>query len=361
MNRFPFLFLILVIISLMTSACLAEEIYAISENSFETEELTLIIPTSDFEAVTDFTFRSSPALRGRVEILSTDENEIEIVYRKVLFANSLEDAKSFAEVIGISYTQSGNIITISADAPRDAPWRRTANLSGQVECEIYLPEKFSLNLDLIGYYVNVKGPFPEAEISGEYCDEIRVSKIELGLKIDANNSTLILRDINGPILIEGEGASITARNIDSGLGIASFENNQGSISVIGYSGDELRCIGDDGKISLEKLVLIDGSRVYVSNTGINSDVYIDVEQLQDSHLEVYNKEADITLLLPKQLEAEFEITADPDKGEIEFSGIPLVTQQVDWGKLLAHTKNSNSRIVIDARGTGKINIRRKDF
>jgi len=340
---------------------MSEEIYTISDNSYETEEISLKIPPEEFAGVTDFAFRSSPALRGRIEILSTEDDSIEIIYHKILFAESLEQARSFAGLIRMDYEISSNSFIVAAEAQRDAPWRKTANLSGQIECEIYLPQKFSLGMSLVGYYINIKGPFPEAEITGEYCDEIRVSRINLGLKVNANNSTIILRDINGPTLIEGEGAGITARNVNSGLGIASFENKRGSISVVGFSGDELRCIGEEGKITLEKLSLENGSRVYVTNSGINSDIYVDMEDLSDSRLEIFNREADITMLLPIRAEAEFEVSCDPDNGEIEFNGIPLITEDVDWGKLKARTTQSNSRIFIDTRGAGKVDVRRKDF
>ena len=338
-----------------------EEIYTISDNSYETEEINLKIAAEEFTGATDFVFRSSPALRGRIEILSTEDDSIEIYYHKIMSAESVDQARSFAELIDVKYEISSNTFIVSAEAERDAPWRKTADLSGKIECEIYLPAEFSLNMSLVGYYINIKGPFPEAEITGEYCDEIRVSRIDLGLKVNADNSTVILRDINGPTLIQGERTGITARNVNSGLGIASFENKRGSISLVGFSGDELRCIAEEGKITLEKLTLANGSRVYVSNSGINSDIYVDLEELNDSRLEIFNKEADITMLLPIQAEAEFEVTADPDFGEIEFNGIPLITEDVGWGKLKARTQDSNSRIFMDTRGAGKIDVRRKDF
>ena len=338
-----------------------EEIYTISENSYETEEFNLKIAPDEFAGATDFVFRSSPALRGRIEILSTEDDSVEIYFHKVLFAESEEQARSFAELIDVKYEFSSNTFIVSAEAERNAPWRKTADLAGKVECEIYLPKEFSISMSLVGYYINIKGPFPEAEISGEYCDEIRVSRIDLGLKVDANNSTVILRDINGPTLIEGERAGITARNVDSGLGIASFENKQGSIALVGFTGDELHCVGEEGKITLEKLTLANGARVYVSNSGINSDIYVDVEEINDSRLEIFNKEADITMLLPIQVEAEFEVSTDPDNGEIDFNGISLITEDVGWGQLKARTSNSNSRILLDARGAGKIDVRRKDF
>ncbi len=342
----------------------AEGIQAISDNSYETEEMKDVIPAEEYLQSTELVFKSSTALRGRVEIFSTDAENIEIIYHKVLYAESREQAESFAAQISVSHELKENSLIISADAPRDAPWRRTANLSGQIECEIYLPQKFSINLDsVVGYYLSIRGPFPEAYVGGDYYEEIRVTRIELGLTIKATNSPIIIRDIKGPMLIEGKGGGITARNIDSGtgIGIATFQNERGAISIDGFTGDELRCISQDGKITLEKISLLNGARAYVSNSGINSDIYIEIEDIKDSRLEVINKEADVSLLLPRDIRAEFDITSDPDEGEIEVSGLPLITDKIDWGILIAHTFRYDSNITVDVRGTGKVTIRRKGF
>jgi hypothetical protein len=348
MNSFAakiFLCLALVLIPVSLDA---EGIQAISDNSYETEEMKDVIPAEEYLQSTELVFKSSTALRGRVEIFSTDAENIEIIYHKVLYAESREQAESFAAQISVSH----------------APWRKTANLSGQIECEIYLPQKFSINLDsVVGYYLSIRGPFPEAYVGGDYYEEIRVTRIELGLTIKATNSPIIIRDIKGPMLIEGKGGGITARNIDSGtgIGIATFQNERGAISIDGFTGDELRCISQDGKITLEKISLLNGARAYVSNSGINSDIYIEIEDIKDSRLEVINKEADVSLLLPRDIRAEFDITSDPDEGEIEVSGLPLITDKIDWGILVAHTFRYDSKIIVDVRGTGKVTIRRKGF
>lgn len=338
-----------------------EKIFSISENSFETAEKRMVIAPELFAGTTEFIFESSTALRGRVEIFSSNRKEIEIIYHKVLFAETRQQADSFAQIISLNYEVSSNSLVLNASAPRNAPWRKSANLSGQIECEIYIPESYTINVDLAGYYLNIRGPFPEAEIVASYCDEIRVSRIELGLKLNSANSSVNLKDINGPALVKSEGGNISARNVNSGLGIASFENSGGAISVIGFTGDELHCEAEEGKINLEKIRLVNNARAYISNSGINSDIYIDVEEIIDSHLEVFNKTADIQFLLPRDISASFEISTDPDVGEIEVSGVPLVTEEVEWGSLLAHTPEHHSTIVADTRGRGKINLRRKDF
>jgi hypothetical protein len=341
-----------------------EGIQGISDNSYETEEMKEVVPAEEYGESTEFVFKSSTALRGRVEIFSTDAENIEIIYHKVLYAISREQAESFASLISLSHELKENSLIVSADAPRDAPWRKTANLSGQIECEIYLPAKFSISIDsVVGYYLSIRGPFPEAFVAGDYYEEVRVTRIELGLTIKASNSPIIIRDIKGPMMIEGKGGAITARNIDSGtgIGIATFQNERGPISIDGFTGDEIRCISQDGKITLEKLSLLNGARAYISNSGINSDIYIEIEEIKDSRLEVINKEADVSLLLPRDICAEFDITSDPDEGEIEVSGIPLITDKVDWGILVAHTFRYDSRITVDVRGTGKVTIRRKGF
>ncbi|MBD3218946.1 MAG: hypothetical protein GF310_11780 [candidate division Zixibacteria bacterium] len=341
-----------------------EDISAISDNSYETDEIRLFLTPDDFAMTEEMVFKSSTALRGRLEISSTDDENIEIIYHKVLYANSREQAEEFAPLISLNHEVKENSLIISADAPRDAPWRRTANLSGQIECEIYLPRQFSISLDsVVGYYLSIRGPFPQAYVAGDYYDEIRISRIDLGLTVRATNSNIILRDIKGPMLIEGEGANISARNLDTGtgIGIATFENERGAISIDGFTGDELRCISNEGKITLEKLSLLNGARAFVSNSGINSDIYVEIEEIEDSRLEVINKAADVQLLLPRDIEAEFDITTDPDDGEIEISGVPLITEEIDWGTLTASTFRHNSRIVVDTRGTGKVTVRRKDF
>lgn len=362
LTGFKLLFMLVVLLSPMIA--LGEGIQAISDNSYETEEMKDIIPADEYGSSSEFVFKSSTALRGRVEIFSTDAEDIEIVYHKVLYAESREQAESFASQISLSHELKENSLIVSADAPRDAPWRKTANLSGQVECEIYLPGQFSISLDsVVGYYLSIRGPFPEAFIAGDYYEEIRVTRIELGLTIKASNSPIIIRDIKGPMMVEGKGGAITARNIDSGtgIGIATFQNERGSISIDGFTGDELRCNSQDGKITLEKISLLNGARAYVTNSGINSDIYVEIEEIKDSRLEVVNKEADVSLLLPRDIRAEFDITSDPDEGEIEVNGIPLITDKVEWGILVAHTFRYDSRIIVDVRGTGKVTIRRKGF
>ncbi|NIP41770.1 MAG: hypothetical protein GWO41_13355 [candidate division Zixibacteria bacterium] len=341
-----------------------ESIRTISDNNYETDEIRLFLGPDEFAPTADLIFQSSTALRGRLEISSTDSDSIEIIYHKVLYANSREQAEEFAPQISLNHEVKENSLIISADAPRDAPWRKTANLSGQIECEIYLPRQFSISIDsIVGYYLSIRGPFPQAYVTGDYYDEVRVSRIDLGLTVRATNSTMILRDIEGPMLVEGEGANITARNLDTGtgIGIATFENERGAISIDGFTGDELRCISREGRITLEKLSLLNGARAFISNSGINSDIYVEVEEIRDSRLEIINKAADVQLLLPRDIQAEFNITTDPDDGEIEMSGVPLVTEQVDWGTLIASTFRHDSRIVVDTRGTGKVTVRRKDF
>ena len=341
-----------------------ESIRTISDNNYETGEIRLYLGPDEFAPTADLIFQSSTALRGRLEISSTDSDSIEIIYHKVLYANSREQAEEFAPQISLNHEVKENSLIISADAPRDAQWRKTANLSGQIECEIYLPRQFSISIDsAVGYYLSIRGPFPQAYVTGDYYDEIRVSRIDLGLTVRATNSTIILRDIKGPMLVEGEGANITARNLDTGtgIGIATFENKRGAISIDGFTGDELRCISLEGRITLEKLSLLNGARAFISNSGINRDIYVEVEEIRDSRLEIINKAADVQLLLPRDIHAEFNITTDPDDGEIEMSGVPLVTEQVDWGTLVASTFRHDSRIVVDTRGTGKVTVRRKDF
>jgi len=361
MRNYCTMAIIVLMLVAVPALLVAEKIYSISDNSFETEEQRILLTEDQFSEAIEFVFRSSPSLRGRLEILSSRKSEIEIIYHKVLFAKSREQADSFAQMISLEYEVSRNSFILSANAPRDAAWSRSANLSGKIDCEIYIPEDLSLSMEVEGYYLNIKGPFPEADLGGDYCEEIRVSKIELGLKIDAGNSAIILRDINGPTLIIGEGANISARNVNSGLGIASFENKRGEISIIGFEGDELRCIAEDGKINLEKISLLDGARAYVKNSGINSDVYIDIESISNSKLEIFNRAADIDILVPRDISAEFEISTDPDEGEIEINGVPLITEKATWGMILAHTYIHDSRILVDTRGAGKVTISKKGF
>jgi len=355
------LILVFLLLVLVHVPIRAEKINSISDNSYETEELQIILSPEQLAGTNEFVFRSSPALRGRLEVISGTSPNFEVYYHKILYAASRAQADSFAALISLDHLITGTSLILQAEAPRDAPWRRTANLSGQVECEIYLPSQYSLSLDLVGYNIVVKGPFPEADLRGNYCDEVRVSRIELGLRMDMKNSTIILRDIRGPARIISEGGNITARDIDVVIGIATFDNKRGAVQIIGFAGDELRCEVTEGKINLERIVLQNGARAYITNSGSNSDIYMDIEFLSNSRIEIFNRTADIQLLLPQEITAEFALTADPYEGKIEIDGIPLITDEVTWGKLSAHTAAYDSRIIADTRGAGRISIRRKDF
>jgi len=339
----------------------AEDLIATSENTFESEEITAILTPDMFAGTSEFVFRSSPALRGNIEFSSIQGENIEIIYHKILYAGSREEAETFSDIISLRTEKSGNSFYLVADAPRNAPWRKSANLSGQIECEVYIPDRFSVSMDVVGYYLNIKGSFPEVDVKGNYCEEIRVSRVELGLKINAKNSLITLRDINGPTLIISEGGNIRARNIKSGLGIASFECHRGAITVESFSGDELHCEAVEGKINLEKITLVGGANAYVSNSGINSDIYMDIEEIEDARLEIINRSADVMLILPRDVASSFNVSTDPDNGEIEVDGLPLITEVVEYGRLQGHTVSYNSRIMVDARGTGKITLRRKEF
>ncbi len=333
----------------------------ISDNRYETSETIKTIPAEEITGLIEFVFESSPALRGRVDVLSSEGDEIEIYYHKVLYAQNREQADSFANMISLRHEIIQNSLYLFADAPRNAPWRRTANLSGQIELEIRLPQEYSVNVHVSGYRINIGGPFPYADLGGEYCEEIRALRINGGLKIEAENSPIIIRDIVGPADIKARGANISARNIVTEVGISTFENRRGAISLIGFEGDELRVQAEKGKINIEKLTLNNGRRAYISNSGINSDIYVEVSEIFKSRLEVVNKSSDVQVLLPRDVSAEFLVTTDPDEGEIEVSGIPLVTEEVDWGTLFAHTYSHDSRIVVDTRGAGKVTIRRKGY
>jgi len=307
----------------------------------------------DVSGVERLVFEASSGFTGTISVKASS-GEPRLVYSEHFKARSLDEAEEFSQFIGIETSRATPDFIISTTAKRGAPWQGT-DQSARLEIEVAIPESLAIDLQAEYFDISLQGPFTMVSVLNEY-GRIKVSNVMEGLKIVTKNSRVTIEDITGAIDVTTSNNMIRAQHIDTRGGTAIFKNEYGVIEISRLMG-VLECVTSYSAIDLRGIRLTSGRSRFITTY---STIDAEIIELQDADLYVTNDFSNVDLVLPDDVEADFDLNVGRG-GRIHVNGIVVIAEEMSRHRLIAHTENPDSRINVDVSGIGTISVIGKKF
>lgn len=340
--------IVTLLLALTAPQLTAERIEKVSGSRYETATATRTLLAREYD---NLSFTSSSYVGGTLIIRAGDTEESIITYKKVLKADSSEQAETFADFLDVKVEELENELAIAAETPSRPPWSGT-NYSGRLEIEIEVPANGELKVYVrtTAHEIQVTGPFASVDISNEFGD-VAVSNVTRKVKISTENSAVKVTNCSGPVTVRTSARPILLSEIDSRLGTVSLRNANGMIVLENVTG-ELDVRTEFAPIRAT------GTRLESGRSKIrteNATVQIEALRLKGD-LTLINSHGKIDLSLPPEIDAQFSLRVE-EEGRIYTTGIPITTELVTRTVLNGATGSGQHQIDVDMRGVGTISLR----
>ncbi|MBU1470484.1 MAG: hypothetical protein KJ723_07350 [candidate division Zixibacteria bacterium] len=342
--------ILILLLSFSGTSAQTVKITNVTGNIYESETITEQL---DFDGITRLAFTASSGFTGTIS-MKTSATGTRLVYSEHFKARSLDEAENFAKYIKLVSDKSNGVLVLRADAERGAPWQGT-DQSARLEIELVLPESLGIDLQAEYFDINIQGPFTIVEVLNDY-GRIRVSNVTQMLKILTENSRVNLDNIQGAIDVTTSNNMIRAQKIDTKDGMALFRNEYGVIEISRLTG-VVECVTSYSAIDLRGIKLTSGRSRFVTTYG---SIDAEIIELKDAELYVTDDFSNVELILPEDVEAEFDLNVERG-GRIHMTGITVTSEEMGRHRLVAHTDNPESKVNVDISGIGTVSIQGKKF
>jgi DUF4097 and DUF4098 domain-containing protein YvlB len=277
---------------------------------------------------------------GELLVRGGEGSEVRVVARKIIGADSEEDAKRLAEQVQIRVAESPSGLEIRPefDSGRRGRVKR-------VDLEVTVPAKTNLQLSAFRGDIHVNGVQGNVQLMSKFGDvdlqgikgktevdqsrgSVRAANLEGDTRISGRGDEVDLADIAGEVNIQGEFfGGIKVKNVSKLTHFLSARTDFSAERIRGAlqmdSGD-LRLIKPEGAVNIttrSKNIEVEDfdGRVQIQNR--RGDIRLSPHQTLKQDIQVSNESADIEIILPR--ESSFQINAVArSNGEIvsDFSG-----------------------------------------
>jgi hypothetical protein len=284
---------------------------------------------------------------GNIRIQVWAKDEVVVEYEKKAKADTKEEAREFAEMIGFDLHKTGDIITLEISTPGRAPWQGT-DKSVRVGLDIFVPEHFNLVSETIYFDYDVSGPLKSVDIKNGY-GKIRVKGVVGETNIETSYGGVEAEDLSGGVNIETSYGPIFLANVDARNKTVFVETAYDKIDMTKVRGN-IKARTNYSSINGTDLELVGGTSSFET---VYNKVDLRIRELKDSDLFVQNTYGNVLLGLPATASAEISFSIDIG-GRIETSGIPIVIESVDQTSLEGIIGEGESKVQVGISGIGKI-------
>jgi|HubBroStandDraft_6_1064221.scaffolds.fasta_scaffold08388_5 DUF4097 and DUF4098 domain-containing protein YvlB len=329
-----------------------------------------------FDAQLEQAFPPSASLhviddRGAVNITTSEDNQIHVVVRKRINAESQGDADKWNGGTNPQITVSGNILTLNANTQGAGDHRVTTDM------DVAIPRKASVVLTSRRGDINIMGREGDADISSQKGDvsvtdvtgkvslslegsSARVSQISSDVSVEGRPSDVSLDEVKGAVRLTGEFDSLKLSKIAGPVNFKSartdleFSKIEGDLDM---DSDDLRASDLSGPLHLstrDKDIRLSGISGDVRLSNENGAVEIRMNKL--GSVQVENRSADIQIYLPDK--AGFQVDARTREGEIQSDfGDLKISNADDRGTATGTIGGGGPKLVINNEHGG-IEIRK---
>jgi hypothetical protein len=327
----------------------AQEITEESRNLYSTRELKSMVPASQRSKLT---IKSASTLQGSLDITTSPEATVKVVYTKKARTTSKSTAIDFIDQIAVNLVRVPGGTKLELRAPNPAPWSQKE--MGSVEAALIIPEFCQVDVDAPYFDIVADGPF-EAFVVPKSLGRLEVSYVTAELQLVTSNRRVTVENISGLIEVETTNSPLVAQNIKSVGDQAVFRNEGGDIKISEVAGD-INVRNSYGRTEIDMFEAT-GKKSYVRNQ--NGPIEILVQKVGDGQLIVTNRFEDIELSLPSDISAEFSLAVEED-GKIEVYNFPFKPDLVQRNRLSLVAGEGAALISGSVRGKGNLYVRGYD-
>jgi hypothetical protein len=349
--RYKHLVASLVIVLLIGTSAVAQEIYKEAEGLYSTREIASAkIPTT---AGNHVSIESASTLEGTIHVVTDDGTTVRATYHKKARTDSRSKAIDYIDLIGLSFSKSPQGARIQMRAPNPAPWQERSE-GGMVDIEVTVPEGSYLEIDARLFNLDVEGPVSGVVVPSSL-GRVDIVDVNGVVDISTANQKVSLEDVVGEISVVTSNARIDGINLESRNVPASFRNDGGDIMIEDYTG-EISVRNNFGRISLIGLN-IKGTKNYIR--GLSEPILLEIVDMDDARLTVNNQYEDIELVVPRSISALISLAVE-DGNTIEATNMLVKPDLVESNRLYLISGEGTSTLTGSIQGRGNIYIQGRE-
>ena len=270
-------------------------------------------------------------IRGAVNVNPSDGNQVTVVVRKRISAESQGDADKWNAGTKPQITVSGNTVTLNANN------QGAGDHWVAIDMDITVPRKAAVVISNRRGDVNINGRDGDVEISNQHGD-VSASDIKGKLSLSLEHSSLRVSQITGDVSVEGRLNDVSVEDVSGGARLTgefvqsvrlgrisktlTFKSSRTDLELSKLDGDldldsdDLRASNMTGPLRLitrSKDIRLDGVAGDVRLEDSNGSVEVRMNKL--GSMQVENRRGDVAIYVPDQ--AAFQVDARARGGEIE--------------------------------------------
>jgi len=305
--------------------------------------------------------------RGAITVQPSDGDNIKVVVHKKLYANNQNDADKYNQGTKPMVTVNGTAVLLNANTNGAGDHGVSADM------DIYVPRKAALDIASRRGDLNITQRNADVKISGQRGDlalndidgavkinlekgSIRITKVVGDVDIDGRIDDTSVEDVNGAVRMTGDfyndirvskiTKTVTFKTSRSDLTLASVP---GDLEI---SGDSLRgtdVVGPSRLVMRSKEVHLDDVTGDLELESTNGDIEVHAaNKLPLGRMTITGRKGDITLVLPPN--AGFQVDATTRKGDIEsdFGGLRIDNPSGGTSTATGSVGNGSAKLVIKA-------------
>ena len=321
----------------------------LTDSASATDEHTRAGRANTTGEVNEFHLISPPNLSGGLTIEVWENDGCKVEYQCWARAKDRRMAKEFTELVEVVLETSDGVVTLTLNTPHDAPWEGT-NYAIKITLDIFIPAEISLVTKTRNFELDITGPLQSADIRNSY-GEIRLADVLEETTIDGSYNKVEVENIRGELEIETSYNSISVEDVDTQGKKAFLKTTYGKIEVDNFAG-QLEAYTVYSPIHASNVSLVGGANEIKT---VYSKIELELDEVEDSRLYVYNSYGNIDLAVPRDLSARLSLTVARG-GKINTDRILIKPQVIEKTRLEGVCGQGDSEIEANISGIGRILI-----
>ncbi len=331
------------------SVSLSQDVSQEEPGLFSTTELSQATPVTSQKKVA---ILSANTLQGAIRVITADQNEVSVSYRKKCRTDSRSRAIDFIDLIAVGLDSSPETVRLELRAPNPAPWAEIE--TGLVEAELIVPESCIIEIAALYFDVAADGPF-EAVVVSSSLGKLDIRDVTKQLELETANRRVSIEKISGEISVITTNSLLTAREISSSGKQARFQNDGGDIVIDGCAGD-IRVKNSYGRIEVADFKPGDGRSTI---RGFSGPVVVEMTKVTNGQVVISNRSEDIEVKIPPSLSARLSLAVQ-EGGKIEVGNFQFKTDLVQPNRLNLVAGDGEALVSASVTGRGNIYLRAEE-
>lgn len=262
------------------------------------------------------------------------------------------DAKIIIENLSGNVTVKGwekDEVTITGTLADDAEELSIEGNEKRIEIEVLFPRGAR----------NLRDTDSDIEVFVPHKSRVHVSAVNASIEATGVNGTVAVETVNGSITVAGEPRMVEAETVNGSIHITASASNVEAESVSG----SIELHGVEGDVSANtvsgRIEVRGGEFDRLDCATVSGSIRFDGMPSEDGNLELECHSGSVTLLLPEDVSAEFEVETFSGSINNDFGPEARRTSQYAPGKELEFTNGSGDAMISVSSFSGTVNLKIK--